>query len=117
LEDIEGAFDVGIYICVGRMVGVGNTDECGQVEDRLASLHSFFDSVRVANIARKYFELALNIGCALIEPTPGVEGVVKNKGAHFMTGPDESFSEVRTDETIGTSDQGGLFVHSFSSIK
>jgi len=34
-----------------------------------------------------------------------------------MTSPDESFSEVRTDETIGTGDQGGLFVYSFSSIK
>ena len=73
--------------------------------------------MRVANIARKNFELPLNLGSTVIEPTQGVEGVVENKGAHFVTGPDESFCEVRSNEAIGTGDQGGLFVHSFSSIK
>jgi hypothetical protein len=75
------------------------------VEDRLASPHSFFDSVRVANIARKNFELPLNLGSTVIEPTQGVKGVVENKGAHLVTGPDESFCEVRSNESVGPSDE------------
>jgi hypothetical protein len=105
LENIECAFDVGIHIGVGRVVGVGNTDECSQVEDRLASSHSLFNSVRVANIARKNFELPLNLERTVIEPTPGVEGVVENEGAHFVTGPDESLCEVRSNESVGAGDK------------
>lgn len=81
------------------------------MEDRLTTFHGFFDSVRIANIARKNFEFAFAIGSTVIEPPPGVEGVVENKGAHFVTGPDEGFCKVRSDEAIGTGDEDCVLSH------
>lgn len=41
----------------------------------------------------------------MIEPTPGVERVVENERAHVVSGANQSFREVRTDETISAGDQ------------
>jgi hypothetical protein len=64
------------------------------VEDRLASSHSFFDAVRVANIARKNFELPLNLGSTVIEPTQGVEGVVEHEGPDLIALSHQGFGEM-----------------------
>ena len=48
----------------------------------------------VANIAGNHFEAILYVGCGMIEPAPGVEGIIQNQGAHLTSAPDERFGQV-----------------------
>ncbi len=62
---------------------------------------SLVDAMRIADIAGKHFEPALYVRRAMVEPTPGVKGVVKHKGTNFMSLPNQLFRQVRTDEAVG----------------
>lgn len=67
------AFDISVDIGVGRMVGERNSDECRQMQHRVATFHCFFHAMRIADVARKDLELSLYVPCTVVQPAPGVE--------------------------------------------
>ncbi len=86
------------------MVGVRNGDKCGQVQHRIATSHGFFHPMRIADIACEHVELAGHLGCAMLQPAPGVERVVECKRAHSVALADQGFSQVRANEAISSGD-------------
>ena len=79
-----------------------------EVQYRVAVLHGGAHAIGVAHIAREHLELALYVCCAAVEPTPGVEGVVHDKGADFVALPNKGFCQVRADEAVGAGDEDGF---------
>lgn len=56
----------------------------------------------ISDIAGKDIERVLEILFAVIEPSPGVEGVVVDKHFYVVALPHQGFSEVGADEPPGT---------------
>lgn len=79
------------------------------MQNRITTLHGLLDAVGVANIAREDFELTLYIIRTLIQPTPGIPGVVESEGANLVTPANQLFGQMRADEAICTSDEDGWF--------
>jgi hypothetical protein len=87
------------------MVGVGDGDQRRQVQHRLAALHGRVHAVRIADVAGEDLEPAGHVGCAAVEPAPGVERVVEDEGAHLLPGADQGLGQVRADEAVGAGDE------------
>ncbi len=47
---------------------------------------------------------ASHLGCAMLQPAPGVERVVKYKRAHSVALADQGLSQVRANEAISAGD-------------
>lgn len=103
LQHVERTFDIGVHIGIGRVVRIRNSNQCSQVKNSVAALHRLPHPVRVANVAGKDIQVVSNVLRRVIQPTPGVEGVIEDEGTDIETLPDQSFREMRTDETIRTS--------------
>jgi len=83
------------------MVGVGDRNQRRQVEDNIAPRHSLLHAVGIADVTRKDIQARLDLRCGMIQPTPRVEGVVKDKGAHGTAPLEQRFRQMRTDKAIG----------------
>ena len=105
LDHVERAFDVGIDGGVGRMVRVWDCNQRGQVQDCIAAGHGGAHAIRVADVTSEDLELAADVFGAVVQPTPGVEGVVEDEGLDVVARAYEGFGEVGTDETVGAGDE------------
>jgi len=38
----------------------------------------------------------------MIQPSPGIERVIQDKGTHIMATPNQGFREMRADKAVGT---------------
>ena len=108
LDNAQRALDVGVDVSVRGVVRIRYGDQGREVQYRVAVLHGGAHAIGVAHIAREHLELALYVCCAAVEPTPGVEGVVHDKGADFVALPNKGFCQVRADEAVGAGDEDGF---------
>ena len=72
LHHVERALDVGVHIGVGRVVRVGNGDECRQVQDGVTTGHGGAHPVGIADVAGEYFEMSAHFLGAVVEPALGI---------------------------------------------
>jgi hypothetical protein len=63
--------------------------------------------MRIANIASEHLELTFNIVCAMVKPSPRIEGILMHKGTDFMALSNQGFGQVRANETVGACDENG----------
>ena len=103
LTDIEGAFDVGIDVAVRRNVGIGNCDQCSEVEDDIHIFGDVLAVMRVTNVAVQNFDFFATLH--ILKPAPIVEGVVLRKGFNLVTFAHEEFGEMRADKTVGAGNE------------
>src|SRR5580700_4748155 len=75
------------------------------MQNGAAILHGDAYTVGITDITCKHVEAAFDIVAATVQPSPGIEGVVEDEGADVISRAYQTFSQVRADETIGTSDQ------------
>ena len=71
LADVERAFDVGIYIAVGRDIRIRNGDQRCKVINNIDAFSDVFAVMRVADIAVKNFNFIS--ARDVFQPTPIVE--------------------------------------------
>jgi glutamine phosphoribosylpyrophosphate amidotransferase len=86
------------------MVGVGNRDQRGEMQHRIASLHRGAHSVGVAHISGENLKTSRDVGRAGVEPTPGVERIIEHKGLHLMTVAHQRLDQMGSDEAFRTGD-------------
>ena len=75
-----------------------------QVHHDIAAFHRRLHPMGVADVARKDIEMPLHIGRAVVEPAPGVKGVVQHKRAHNVALANQCLGQVRAGETVCASD-------------
>ena len=105
---VEGAFDIGIDIGVGGVVRVGNGDQGGQVKDEITAGHGFPNTIGVAHIPRKDFEIIFDLWWRMIQPAPGIKRIIQDKGSDRAALPDKFFRQVGTDKPIGAGNQNSF---------
>ena len=109
-DDVVRAGDVGIDVGLGGVVGIGDRDEGGEVEDGVAPGDGVVDGLCVADISEDDFEVVRWCGgVKMVEPSPGVEGVVEDHGADGGAAAEEGLGEVGADEAFGAGDEGCAF--------
>ena len=82
------------------MVGIGNGDKGCQMQHRVAAFHGLLYAVWIPDVPRENLAMRLDVGCAVIEPPPGSEGVVKHKRTDRIALADQRLGEVRPYKTI-----------------
>ena len=84
LQYVQSAGDVGRHVAVRRVVAEGDGNQRRQVEYRVAAFHCASYAMRIADVSCHHFEVAFHILGRAVEPAPGVQRIVHNKGAHFV---------------------------------
>lgn len=105
LEDVEGALDICVDVGVGRVVRIGDGDERGQVEDGVAVGHGSAHPMGVADVAGEDLEVTAHVRGAVVEPAPGIEGVVEHESLDLVAGAHQGLGEVGADEAVGAGDE------------
>jgi hypothetical protein len=71
----------------------------------IAADHRGLDAVRVADIAGKYFKVVKNVARRIVEPAPGIKGIIKDKGLYFVAPPHEFFCQMGANKPIGSGNE------------
>lgn len=64
------------------------------MQNGIAPLHRGLDAEWIANVSGNDLEFALDVGIALVEPTPRVERVVLNECTNVVPFPNKQLGEV-----------------------
>src|SRR3989304_5881122 len=75
------------------------------MKDSIAAFHRFFHPMGVTNVTGKNVQVVAEIPRRMIQPTPGVEGVVKHEGADTMALANKGFGEMGAYEAISSGDE------------
>ena len=102
---VERAMDICINVGSDRPVGIRYSDQRREVENGIACPDGVVDHAGIANVAHQYFKPIADVRAAMIQPAPGVEGIVVHQCPDLMSGTNEEFAQVGTDKSIGAGDQ------------
>ncbi|MNY39417.1 hypothetical protein D3C86_1741000 [compost metagenome] len=105
LEYIQRSLDIGIHVRIRRMIGIGDGNQCGQMQDNVAALQGLLDTRRITHIPREDIQRLLNLGGKTVQPPPRIEGVVLNERTDFIPFLDESLNKMRANKAIRASNQ------------
>ena len=68
---------------------------------RVTALHGLSHGVTVADIAGEDFDAVADMGRRLLQPTPGAERIVLDKGANVGALQNQMFNQMGADKTPG----------------
>ena len=94
LKHVQRAFDIGIDVGIGRVIRVWDGDQRGEMQNAIATLHRLLHTKRITDVACEDVEPSLYVGGTLVEPSPGIEGVVEHESADVVAGSNQRFGEV-----------------------
>ncbi len=106
LAQVKGTPHVGIDVAIGRGIRIRDRDERGEMENEFHSPHEFEAKVRVPDIAG--FNLNVPPAVHLIQPPPGIEGIVLDQGSDTGRLPRQVFDQVRPDEPVSPCNENTL---------
>lgn len=104
LKDVIGSLYVGSDVGQRRDVGIGNAYQGGQVKHRIAALDGGFYQVVVTDVAGDDL-YGIPTG-RVLQPPPGVSGVIADKGTDRVPLLYQLFHKVRGNETARAGDEG-----------
>ena len=87
------------------MIGIGDGDQCRQVQYCIAILHGGVSNMSIAHVICEHIYLLMSVFGAVVYPDPRAETIVEYEAAHIVAGGNERLNEMGTDEPIRSSDQ------------
>jgi hypothetical protein len=110
LQDIKRTLDIGIHIGLRRGIAERSTGKPGEMIDSIDAFHAYLDTLKVPDVAADDVKLIFYLSRKGIQPAPGVEGIITDKGPDIIPPAQKMFGKMAADKAAGSGDED-FFAH------